>query len=95
MARVNQARQDAEWVVANVLKPATPLERMALKGAKTALKQLDQLAKYRAKNIDHIRAQNRAYLAKKHGRPLPEAPGDGTLVKKRVRPRKITAGAPA
>jgi hypothetical protein len=56
----------------NVLEPTTPLERMALKWAKLALRQLEQLAQYRAKNIDRIRAQNRAYLAKKHGRPLPE-----------------------
>ena len=67
MARVNQARQDAEWVLANVLEPTTPLERMALRGAKIALRQLEQLANYRAKNIERIRAQNRAYLAKKHG----------------------------
>jgi hypothetical protein len=55
MARVNQARQDAEWILFNVLEPTTPLERMALKGARAALRQLEQLAKYRAKNIDRLR----------------------------------------
>jgi hypothetical protein len=82
MARVNQARQDAEWVLANVLEPTTPLERLALKGAKVTLRQLDSLAKYRAKNIDRIRAQNRAYLAKKHGRPQPRPSNDSKRAKK-------------
>jgi hypothetical protein len=95
MARVNQARQDAEWVLANVLEPTTPLERMALKGAKVALRQLESLAKYRAKNIDRIRAQNRAYLAKKHGRKRAELPDDGRLAKKRASPRGVSAHAPA
>jgi hypothetical protein len=94
MARVNQARQDAEWVLANVLEPTTPLERMALKGAKVALRQLDNLAKYRAKNIDRIRAQNLAYLAKKQGRSLPEPIAEGMLAK-RLRRRNTSAGAPA
>jgi hypothetical protein len=94
MARVNQARQDAEWVLANVLEPTTPLERMALKGAKVAPRQLKNLAKYRAKNIDRLRAQNRAYLAKKHGRPQPRPLNDGKRPKKPAGRRKLSAVAP-
>jgi hypothetical protein len=67
---------------------------MALKGAKVALRQLDNLAKYRAKNIDRIRAQNRAYLAKKHGRKRSELPDGGTLAKKRGGSSKVNADAP-